>query len=242
MLKVQDLSVKTIAKPKKLILKGVNFELQSNKIYALIGANGSGKSTLAKAIMGWSKENEPELEIENGKILYTLNSSNKPSEVLDVTDIEPDQRAKLGIFLTYQHPVEIPFVPCINFLKEAKNQIQTHNGLKELTFSEVITEVKHLVNLLNLPSDYIHRGLNEGLSGGEKKRSEILQMLFFNPSFVILDEIDSGLDSQGLEIISTLIQNFLNPSKTILIISHQNKIFDFLKPFKTFKMEELNQI
>lgn len=215
MIEIKNLNVKS---NEKEILKGVNLNLEKGKVYALMGPNGSGKTTLANVLMG-----NPKYKISSGKIL-----SNKKS----IINLSPDKRAKKGFFLSFQFPAAISGVTISNFLRTAYNSLKK-NKMSFLDFKRLLEEK---AKELNINERFLGRYLNEGFSGGEKKKMEILQMLVLNPKFLILDETDSGLDIDSLRIISKGIKKFINKDKTILIITHHKRILDYLKPDRVFVM------
>lgn len=196
----------------KEILKGVNLSLKAGEIHAIMGPNGAGKSTLASAIMG-----NPKFKVTEGKIL--LDGKN-------ILDLEVDKRAKAGVFLAMQSPQEVPGVTNSNFIKTAVNSVRE----EKIGVVEFIRQLDKQVAFLQMKKDLPHRYLNDGFSGGEKKRNEILQMLMLNPKVVILDEIDSGLDIDGLKIVSLAILEQQKKGSAILIITHYQRILDYLNP------------
>lgn len=196
----------------KEILKGVNLSLRPGEIHAIMGPNGAGKSTLASAIMGNAK-----FEVTKGEILF---------DGLDVLSLEVDKRARAGIFLAMQSPQEIPGVTNSNFIKTAINCTRE----QKIGTVEFIKELDRHVAFLQMRKDLPHRYINDGFSGGEKKRNEILQMLMLNPKVVILDEIDSGLDIDGLKIVASAILEQQKKGSAILIITHYQRILDYLNP------------
>ncbi len=212
----------------KEILKGVDLQVGSGQVHVLMGPNGSGKSTLAQVIAG-----HPNYKVVSGKCI--VNSQ-------DITKLMPDKRAKLGIFLGFQHPVEVPGVSVFNFLRKAKtsNSLLSLRGAKrrsnldsgQARMTEFRDELKKYMSELKLPEDFLRRSLNEGFSGGEKKRNEILQMMALKPKLVILDEIDSGLDVDGLRIVAQAIKTFKknNPKSSVILITHYARILKYLKP------------
>jgi len=211
----------------KEILKGIDLEVGAGQLHVLMGPNGSGKSTLAQVIAG-----HPSYIINGGSIIFNGKKMNK---------LTPDKRAKLGIFLAFQHPVEIPGVSVLNVLRRAKlgssrPQKKVYSGLAaggDLSKArELRQELVTYLSSLKLSEDFISRPLNEGFSGGEKKRSEILQMMALKPKLVILDEIDSGLDVDGLKIVTTSIYHYneVNPRSSVLLITHYARILKYLKP------------
>ena len=203
----------------KEILKGVNLTLEPGKVHALMGPNGSGKSTLAHVLAG-----DPRYNVVSGKIL--LNGK-------DITKSNPNERAKLGLFLSFQNPVEIEGVKLSTFLRQAYNSLNKKK-LSILEFNELLNKK---AEELKIPKEFLSRYLNKGFSGGEKKKAEILQLLVLNPKIAILDEVDSGTDVDALKIVARAI-NKINKSTgmTILIITHYNRILKYLKPDKVFVM------
>jgi len=202
----------------KKVLNGINLKLEKGKIYALMGPNGSGKTSLASILMGNKK-----YKIKSGKIF--LDNKN-------ITNLPVNKRAEKGIFVSYQNPVEIPGVSVSNFLRVAFNSLNK-NKISLLEFRRLLEEK---AKELGIDEKFLMRYLNEGFSGGEKKKMEILQMLVLNPKIVILDETDSGLDIDALKTISKGIKKFIDKNKTVLIITHYRKILDYIKPNKVFVM------
>ena len=196
----------------KEILKGVNLSLKAGEIHAIMGPNGAGKSTLASAIMG-----NPKFQVTKGKVLL---------DGKDILVLEVDKRAKEGIFLAMQSPQEVPGVTNSNFIKTAVNSTRE----QKVGVVEFIRELDKQVAFLQMRKDLPHRYLNDGFSGGEKKRNEILQMLMLNPKVVILDEIDSGLDIDGLKVVALAILEQQKKGSAILIITHYQRILDYLNP------------
>ncbi len=200
----------------KEILKGVDLELFKGKVHAIMGPNGAGKSTLSKAIVG-----HPDVEVTQGEIIY---------KGKNIVDMEPEERALEGIFMSFQHPVEIPGVNNAYFLRTALNTKRKHQGLKPLNAAEFLRLLKEKIKELGMKEEMTHRSLNEGFSGGEKKLNEILQMEILEPDFVILDEIDSGLDIDALKKVSEAINKMRTPDRTFMIITHYRKILDYIEP------------
>lgn len=196
----------------KEILKGVNLTIKTGEIHAIMGPNGTGKSTLASVIMG-----NPKYEITKGDILLDNKS---------ILDLEVDERARLGIFLAMQQPMEIPGVTNSDFLRAALNSIPEKN----MSLFEFIKKYDKAINELEMNDDLAHRYLNEGFSGGEKKRNEILQLKMLNPNFAILDEIDSGLDVDALKIVSKNINSLRGEDFSCLMITHYQRLLDYIKP------------
>ncbi len=200
----------------KNILKGLNLALEVGKVHVIMGPNGAGKSTLSKAIVG-----HYDVNITDGEILY------KGENIIDE---EPEIRALKGIFLSFQNPVEVPGVSNAYFLRTAVNAKRVFEGKEELNAAEFLREAKVLAMELGMKPELIARSLNEGFSGGEKKRNETLQMLMLEPDFIILDEIDSGLDIDALRAVSEGINKMKDGKRTFLIITHYSRILDYVKP------------
>jgi Fe-S cluster assembly ATP-binding protein len=202
---------------KKNILKGVNLKVPQGKIHAIMGPNGSGKSTLSLALAGY-----PAYVIKSGSIL--LNGNN-------ITHLNPHNRAKKGLFLAFQYPLEIPGVNNAYFLKTI---VKTHIRYKDIGAVKIMSLIEEYMLKLGMSSDFLKRDVNEGFSGGEKKRNEILQMFMLKPSFSILDEIDSGLDIDALKFVSISIDRFLkeNPKSSVILVTHYSHLFKYIKPEK----------
>jgi len=215
MLEIKNLSVKVEGKE---ILKKVNLKFEKGKIYALMGPNGSGKSTLAKVIMG-----NPRYKITKGKILFNRE---------EITNLSPNERAKKGIFLSFQNPSEIEGVTISNFLRIALNN-QKNKKISVLDFHKLL---KEKLKLLKMPENFSERYLNQNFSGGEKKKSEILQLSILNPKAAILDETDSGLDIDALKTIASGVNSLIDKEKIILVITHYKRILEYLKPDKILVM------
>lgn len=198
------------------ILKGLNLEVNANEIHAIMGPNGSGKSTLSKVIAG-----HPDYEVLEGEILF--NGKN-------LLDLEVTERANAGIFLGFQYPIEVPGVNNADFLRLAYNSKQVFEGKDELDPLDFNELLENKINMLNIPPYFIERSLNEGFSGGEKKRNEILQMAILEPILSILDEIDSGLDIDALKLVSESINKLLAPHKAVILITHYQRLLDYIKP------------
>ena len=200
----------------KQILKGLNLQLEEGKVHAIMGPNGAGKSTLSKAIVG-----HYDIEVLGGDILFKGKS---------IKDMEPEERAKEGIFLSFQNPVEVPGVNNAYFLRTALNAKRVHEGKEELNAAEFLRLMKSHLTELGMKPDMISRSLNEGFSGGEKKRNEILQMLILEPEVIILDEIDSGLDIDALRAVSEGINKMKDGKRSFLVITHYSRILDYIEP------------
>jgi len=200
----------------KQILKGLNLELEPGKVHAIMGPNGAGKSTLSKALVG-----HYDIELLDGDITY---------KGKNINEMEPEERALDGIFLSFQHPVEIPGVNNAYFLRTALNAKRKHEGKEELNSAEFLRLMRDHLEMLGMKSDMISRSLNEGFSGGEKKRNEILQMLILEPDVIILDEIDSGLDIDALRAVSEGINKMKDGKRSFLVITHYSRILDYIEP------------
>jgi len=200
----------------KQILKGLNLALEPGKVHAIMGPNGAGKSTLSKALVG-----HYDVELTGGDIIY---------KGKNINEMEAEERALEGIFLSFQHPVEIPGVNNAYFLRTALNAKRKHEGKEELNAAEFLRLMRDHLEMLGMKSDMISRSLNEGFSGGEKKRNEILQMLILEPEVIILDEIDSGLDIDALRAVSEGINKMKDGKRSFLVITHYSRILDYIEP------------
>ena len=200
----------------KEILKGVDLNISSGEIHAVMGRNGSGKSTLSNVITG--KEG---YVISKGDIEYKDES---------IVEWSPEKRALAGIFMSFQYPVVMPGVNNTYFLKAALNSKLKNNGKKELNAAEFLKLVKEKLNELDMDTSYLQRAVNEGFSGGEKKRNEILQMLTLEPELAIMDETDSGLDIDALKVIANGVNKYRNPSRSFLVITHYQRLLRYIEP------------
>ena len=198
------------------ILKGLDLTINKGEIHAIMGPNGSGKSTFSKVLAG-----HPAYEVLSGEILL------KGSSILK---LEPEDRSHLGIFLAFQYPIEIPGVSNEDFLRLSYNSKQKFYNKPEADPIEFFTIISEKLKLVNMSPSFLSRNLNEGFSGGEKKRNEILQMILLDSELSILDETDSGLDIDALRIISNGINNFMNPNKSIILITHYQRLLDYINP------------
>jgi Fe-S cluster assembly ATP-binding protein len=198
------------------ILKNLNLTINKGEIHAIMGPNGSGKSTFSKVLAG-----HPTYSVLNGDILF------KGSSILD---LEPEERSHLGIFLAFQYPIEIPGVSNEDFLRIAYNAKQKFYNKPDVDPIEFLTIISDKLKLVNMSPLFLNRNVNEGFSGGEKKRNEILQMILLDSELSILDETDSGLDIDALKVISNGINNFMNPDKSIILITHYQRLLDYINP------------
>jgi len=198
------------------ILKGIDLTIRPGEVHAVMGPNGSGKSTLANLLVG-----RPGYSITAGEILY---------DGRDLTGIEPEERAREGIFLAFQYPVEIPGVGNHYFLKASLNAIRTHRGQEELDALDFLGLVREKMKIVDVPEDLMNRSINQGFSGGEKKRNEVLQMLLLEPRLCILDETDSGLDIDALRVVATGVNALRSPERSLLVITHYQRLLDYIVP------------
>ncbi len=212
-LKITDLHVRI---EDKEILKGLDLEVSKGQIHALMGPNGSGKSTLANAIMG-----HPAFEITQGSIEF---------QGEDVTEADPEERSRMGLFMAFQYPVAIPGVTVAKYLRMAVNAHREARGLKEIKLKDFRVTTEEAMELANIPKEFSSRYLNDGFSGGEKKRMEILQLAMLRPQMAVLDETDSGLDIDALRVVADGVNRFAGPDMGVLIITHYQRILHMVKP------------
>ena len=198
------------------ILKGINLEIKAGEIHAIMGPNGSGKSTLAGVLAG-----RPEYEVTAGEVLY---------QGKNLLEMDPENRAREGIFLAFQYPVEIPGISNSYFLKTSLNEIRKHNGLEEIDAFDFLTLVKEKMKIVDLDEKLLSRPVNEGFSGGEKKRNEIFQMAVLEPKLAILDETDSGLDIDALKVVAAGVNKLKNKDNSILVITHYQRLLNYIIP------------
>lgn len=198
------------------ILKGIDLNVNSGEVHAIMGPNGSGKSTLANVLAGHEA-----YEVTEGEIIF--NGKN-------IIDLEPDVRAREGLFLAFQYPIEIQGVSNSTFLKTAINEIRKHRGEEEISAKEFLALVKEKAEILDMDSSLISRSVNQGFSGGEKKRNEILQLLTLNPKLAVLDETDSGLDIDALKIVAHGVNNFKNENNAVILVTHYQRLLDYIVP------------
>jgi len=200
----------------KDILKGINLEVKPGEVHAIMGPNGSGKSTLASVIAG-----KEEFEVTKGEITF---------ENEDIADLDPEERAHKGIFLSFQYPVEIPGVSVTNFIKTAINENRKAKGQKDMPAGEMLKMIKEKADLLDIDRKFLSRSLNEGFSGGEKKRNEIFQLAMLEPKLAILDETDSGLDIDALKVVANGVNKLKSKDNAVVLITHYQRLLDYIVP------------
>tara|TARA_B100000161_G_C33519953_1_gene400588 strand:- start:18 stop:770 length:753 start_codon:yes stop_codon:yes gene_type:complete len=198
------------------ILKGINLTVNAGEIHAIMGPNGSGKSTLSSVIAG-----KEEYEVTDGSIAFNNE---------DLLDLAPEERAHEGIFLSFQYPVEIPGISVSNFIKTSLNEQRKFKNLDPIATSELLRLMREKMKLLNIKQGYLSRNMNEGFSGGEKKRNEIFQMAMLNPKLSILDETDSGLDIDALKIVANGVNTLKNNENATIVITHYQRLLDYIVP------------
>jgi Fe-S cluster assembly ATP-binding protein len=213
MLDIKNLQVKVEGKQ---ILKGITLHVDAGEVHAIMGPNGSGKSTLARALSG-----HPQYEVTGGTVEY---------EGKDLLEMDPDERAREGVFMAFQYPVEIAGVNNAYFLKAALNAKRKHHGLPELDAMEFMQLIKAKSALLEIDQSMLSRAVNEGFSGGEKKRNEIFQMALLEPKLAILDETDSGLDIDALKLVANGVNAMRGPERAIIVVTHYQRLLDYIIP------------
>ncbi len=218
MLKIENLHAKI---DEKEILRGLNLELNAGEVHAIMGPNGSGKSTLASVLIG-----------RDG---YELSGSVR-FEGQDLLALSPEERAAAGVFLAFQHPVEIPGVGNMYFMRTALNSLRRQRGLDELDAMDFLEFAQERMKLVEMDASFMNRSVNEGFSGGEKKRNEILQMAILEPKFAILDETDSGLDIDALRVVANGVNALRNSERAILVITHHQRLLDYIVPDRVHVM------
>lgn len=200
----------------KEILKGINLTVNAGEVHAIMGPNGSGKSTLASVLAG-----RADYEITGGEVLF---------DGKDLLDMSPEERSHEGVFLAFQYPVEIPGVSTANFLKTALNEVRKHRGEEQLDAMDFLKLMKEKAKLMEIDMTFLQRSLNEGFSGGEKKRNEIFQMAMLDPKLSILDETDSGLDIDALKIVSNGVNTLRSKDNASIVITHYQRLLDYIVP------------
>ena len=213
MLSIQDLEARV---EDKIILKGLNLDIKAGEVHAIMGPNGAGKSTLSHVLAGRSG-----YDVTRGQVQF---------EGQDLLSLKPEERARAGLFLAFQYPVEIPGVSNIYLLKAALNAKRRHQGLAEVDAMDFLQLVKSKIRALGLDEAFLYRGVNEGFSGGEKKRNEILQMAVLEPRLCLLDETDSGLDIDALRIVADGVNALRSPDRAFVMITHYQRLLDHIKP------------
>lgn len=213
-IEIKDLHARIVDGPE--IIKGLSLTINKGEIHAIMGPNGSGKSTLSKVLAG-----HPSYEITSGTVTF---------DGKDITELEVDERANSGLFLAFQYPVEIQGVNNANFLRMAYNSKQKFLGEEEMDALDFDDFLEEKINVLKMNNEFLERGLNEGFSGGEKKKNEILQMLVLDPKLALLDETDSGLDIDALRIVSEGINTYKNDNNAVLLITHYQRLLDYVQP------------
>jgi Fe-S cluster assembly ATP-binding protein len=221
MLVIRDLHASAGEVP---ILKGIDLAIRAGEVHAIMGPNGSGKSTLANILAG-----KPGYEITRGEIRF---------EGRDLTTLAPEERARAGVFLAFQYPVEIPGVANSYFLKASLNALRSARGEPELDAMDFLTIVREKMKLVEMPEDLMSRSINEGFSGGEKKRNEVLQMLLLEPRFCVLDETDSGLDIDALRIVAGGVNHLRGPERAMLVITHYQRLLEYIVPDRVHVLQE----
>jgi Fe-S cluster assembly ATP-binding protein len=213
MLKIENLQVKA---GEKLILKGLNLEVKAGEVHAIMGPNGSGKSTLVQVLAG-----RDGYEVVGGSATYNGK---------DLLALAPEERAREGVFLAFQYPVEIPGVNNVYLLKAGLNAIRKHRGEPEVDAFEFLTLVRQKMKLMQMDESFLNRAVNEGFSGGEKKRNEILQMAVLEPALALLDETDSGLDIDALRVVANGVNSLRRADRAILMVTHYQRLLDYIEP------------
>jgi Fe-S cluster assembly ATP-binding protein len=213
MLKIENLHV---AVGDNKVLNGLDLEIPTGEVHAIMGPNGSGKSTLAHVLAG-----RPGYEVTAGSVTY---------DGRDLLALEPEERAHEGVFLGFQYPVEIPGVNNVYLLKAALNAARKHHGLPEVDAFEFLNLVREKMQLMKMDESFLSRGVNEGFSGGEKKRNEILQMLVLEPRLAVLDETDSGLDIDALKVVANGVNTLRSPEKSVVLVTHYQRLLDYVVP------------
>jgi Fe-S cluster assembly ATP-binding protein len=213
MLKITNLQASVENIP---ILRGLDLTVNAGEVHAIMGPNGSGKSTLAQVLAG-----RDTYEVTGGEVLY---------QGRDLLPLNPEQRAREGVFLAFQYPVEIPGVSNVALLKAALNNVRKHRGMAELDAIEFLKLIKQKMKQMDMPEELLYRAVNEGFSGGEKKRNEILQMALLEPKLAILDETDSGLDIDALQVVAKGINALRSPGRAMILVTHYQRLLDYVVP------------
>ena len=213
MLKIRNIHAKI---EEKGILNGIDLEIKAGEIHAIMGPNGSGKSTLASVITG-----KEEYEVTDGQILF---------ENEDLEEVSPEERAHKGIFMSFQYPIEIPGITTTNFIKTAINETRKARGENDMPAKDMLKMLREKCDLLDIDQKFLSRSINDGFSGGEKKRNEIFQMAMLEPKLAILDETDSGLDIDALKIVANGVNKLKNQDNAVMVITHYQRLLDYIVP------------
>ena len=213
MLKIKNIHAKI---EDKGILNGIDLEIKAGEIHAIMGPNGSGKSTLASVITG-----KEEYEVTDGQILF---------ENEDLEEVSPEERAHKGIFMSFQYPIEIPGITTTNFIKTAINETRKARGENDMPAKDMLKMLREKCDLLGIDQKFLSRSINDGFSGGEKKRNEIFQMAMLEPELAVLDETDSGLDIDALKIVANGVMKFSNDDNAVVVITHYQRLLDYIVP------------
>ncbi|MBM3278714.1 MAG: Fe-S cluster assembly ATPase SufC [Candidatus Handelsmanbacteria bacterium] len=213
MLEIRDLYASIDSTP---ILRGLSLKVNPGEVHAIMGPNGSGKSTLAQVLAG-----HPAYEVTGGQVLY---------QGRDLLELEPEERAREGIFLAFQYPVEIPGVNTAYFLRSGLNEVRKHRGLEEVDAIDFLALIREKMNLVEMDENFLKRAVNEGFSGGEKKRHEILQLAVLEPRLAILDETDSGLDIDALRVVANGVNKLRSPERSAIVVTHYQRLLEYIVP------------
>ena len=213
MLSIKDLCASVEEKP---ILKGLSLEIKAGEVHAIMGPNGSGKSTLGNVLSG-----HPAYEVNAGSVQF----QNK-----DLLDMDAEDRAREGLFLAFQYPVEIPGVSNMEFLKTSVDAVREHRKQEALSSVEFMKRAREMCKAVNLDASFLKRGVNEGFSGGEKKRNEIMQMMLLEPTLAVLDETDSGLDIDALQVVADGVNSLRSPDRSFIVVTHYQRLLDYIVP------------
>lgn len=213
MLTIKDLHASVEGKE---ILKGLNLDIKPGEVHAIMGPNGAGKSTLGYVL--------------SGRDGYEVTAGNVQLKGQDLLEMEVEERAQAGLFLAFQYPVEIPGVSNMEFMKESVNAVRENRGEDALSAAEFLKKAKEACKQVNLPLDFLKRGVNEGFSGGEKKRNEIMQMILLQPSLCILDESDSGLDVDALQVVANGVNSQRDGKRSFIVVTHYQRLLDYIEP------------
>ncbi|NLD70153.1 MAG: Fe-S cluster assembly ATPase SufC [Limnobacter sp.] len=221
MLKINDLHASVDGKQ---ILRGLNLEVKTGEVHAIMGPNGSGKSTLAQVLAGRDS--------------FAVDSGSVDWDGRDLLAMNTEERAREGVFLAFQYPVEIPGVSNAYFLKAAVNAVRRHRGLPEFDAMDFLARVKSEMKAVGMKEEFLYRGVNEGFSGGEKKRNEVLQMALLEPKLAVLDETDSGLDIDALRVVADGVNRLRSPERSMIVITHYQRLLDYIVPDKVHVLSQ----